>query len=133
MTATPIPRSVAMTVFGDLEVSTLREVPAGRADVSAPSWSTPRGNPAWVDRAWQRIVEEVGPGRQAYVVCARISAETDGKAARRPLREDLPTPEDAEPAIAVEDLYAELTAGPLRRPAGRRCCTASCRPRRRTR
>ena len=73
MTATPIPRSVAMTVFGDLETSTLREIPAGRADVSTVVVDTVH-QPAWVQRGWQRIVEEVGRGRQAYVVCARISS-----------------------------------------------------------
>ena len=73
MTATPIPRSVAMTVFGDLETSTLREIPAGRADVSTVVVDTVR-QPSWVQRAWQRVVEEVGRGRQAYVVCARISS-----------------------------------------------------------
>ena len=73
MTATPIPRSVAMTVFGDLETSTLREIPAGRAAVSTVVVDA-RRHPAWVERAWQRIVEEVGQGRQAYVVCARISS-----------------------------------------------------------
>ena len=72
MTATPIPRSVAMTVFGDLETATLRELPAGRAEVSTVVVDA-RRHPAWVQRAWQRIVEEVGAGRQAYVVCARIS------------------------------------------------------------
>ena len=61
MTATPIPRSVAMTVFGDLETSTLREVPAGRADVSTVVVDT-RRQPGWVDRAWQRIREEVAAG-----------------------------------------------------------------------
>jgi ATP-dependent DNA helicase RecG len=102
MTATPIPRSVAMTVFGDLETSTLREIPAGRADVSTVVVDV-RRQPGWVDRAWQRIVEEVGRGRQAYVVCARISrAEPDPTAE-----------EDLAPAVAVEDLYAELRAGPL--------------------
>ena len=73
MTATPIPRSVAMTVFGDLETSTLREIPAGRAEVSTVVVDTLH-QPAWVQRGWQRIVEEVGRGRQAYVVCARISS-----------------------------------------------------------
>jgi ATP-dependent DNA helicase RecG len=101
MTATPIPRSVAMTVFGDLETSTLREIPAGRAAVSTVVVDGLR-HPAWVDRAWQRIVEEVGQGRQAYVVCARISA---GDAA--------PGAADAAPAVAVEDLFAELRGGPL--------------------
>jgi ATP-dependent DNA helicase RecG len=110
MTATPIPRSVAMTVFGDLATSTLREVPAGRAEVTTVVVDT-RRQPGWVERAWQRIVEEARAGRQAYLVCARISrsdkpdeenlAEADGGAT------------DAEPPVAVEDLYAELTAGPL--------------------
>ncbi|MET1037233.1 MAG: DEAD/DEAH box helicase, partial [Aeromicrobium sp.] len=63
MTATPIPRTVAMTVFGDLETSTLREIPAGRADVSTVVVDAAR-NPGWVQRAWSRILEEVRQGRQ---------------------------------------------------------------------
>jgi len=113
MTATPIPRSVAMTVFGDLETSTLREVPAGRAEVSTVVVDV-RRQPAWVDRAWQRITEEVAAGRQAYVVCARISAsEAGGKAVAE--EEDLPddATDPLPPATAVEDLYAELSTGPL--------------------
>lgn len=109
MTATPIPRSVAMTVFGDLEVSTLKQIPAGRAQVDTVVVDAKR-QAAWVDRAWQRVVEEVGQGRQAYVVCARISSK-DKPGARA--GEDLENPDAPEPAIAVEDLYAELTAGPL--------------------
>lgn len=112
MTATPIPRSVAMTVFGDLEVSTLRQLPAGRADVSTVVVDV-RRNPGWVARAWKRISEEAARGRQAFVVCARISsAEKPGKTADG---EDL-TPDDAEamePPIAAEDLFAELTSGPM--------------------
>ncbi|HJV14365.1 MAG TPA: ATP-dependent DNA helicase RecG [Propionibacteriaceae bacterium] len=108
MTATPIPRSVAMTVFGDLEVSTLREIPAGRAEVSSVVVDTVR-QPAWVQRVWQRVVEEVGRGRQAYVVCARISsAGLSGADA-----ENLDGDTDAAPAVAVEDLFAELSSGPL--------------------
>ena len=104
MTATPIPRSVAMTVFGDLEVSTLREVPAGRADVSTVVVDTAR-NPGWVGRAWQRIVEEVGAGRQAYVVAPRISKNDEVDAALEL--------EGHGPPTSVEDLYAELSTGPL--------------------
>jgi ATP-dependent DNA helicase RecG len=113
MTATPIPRSVAMTVFGDLETSTLREVPAGRADVSTVVVDA-RRQPGWVDRAWQRITEEVAAGRQAYVVCARISS-TETAAKPSESDEDLPddTAEPLPPAAAVEDLYTELSAGPL--------------------
>src|SRR5207342_1694303 len=83
MTATPIPRSVAMTVFGDLAVSTLTEIPRGRADVATIVVDGKR-NPAWVERAWRRIVEEVLAGRQAYVVCARISSATDERQSRPP-------------------------------------------------
>jgi len=108
MTATPIPRSVAMTVFGDLETSTLREIPAGRAEVSTVVVDTVR-QPSWLERVWQRIVEEVRVGRQAYVVCARISpAGASGSDA-----ENLDGDSDAAPAVAVEDLFRELSTGPL--------------------
>jgi len=73
MTATPIPRTVAMTVFGDLEVSTLTDLPGGRAGVT--THVVPADNAAWVARAWQRVREEVDAGRRAYVVCPRISAD----------------------------------------------------------
>src|SRR5690606_3347433 len=71
MTATPIPRTVAMTVFGDLEVSTLAQLPAGRAPSSThvvPAVEKPH----YLERAWARVREEVALGRQAYVVCPRI-------------------------------------------------------------
>ncbi len=77
LTATPIPRSVAMTVFGDLEVSTLTQIPAGRAAVSTVVVDAVR-QPAWVDRAWERIREEVAIGRQAFVVCPRIGGKERG-------------------------------------------------------
>ncbi|HIT75304.1 MAG TPA: ATP-dependent DNA helicase RecG [Candidatus Avipropionibacterium avicola] len=92
MTATPIPRTVAMTIFGDLTVSTLRQVPAGRSEVSTVVVDE-QANPAWVDRAWQRIVEEVGQGRQAFVVCPKV----------RPTKDD--------PARSVTELYEALTEG----------------------
>ncbi len=74
MTATPIPRSVAMTFFGDVEVSTLREIPAGRQPVS--THLVPATNERWLQRAWDRIFEEVSRGNRAYVVAPRISATT---------------------------------------------------------
>ncbi|MDM8084959.1 ATP-dependent DNA helicase RecG [Cellulomonas cellasea] len=80
MTATPIPRTVAMTVFGDLETSTLREIPAGRSGVT--THVVPADNAAWVERAWQRVREEVDRGGRAYVVCPRIDPD-DEKAPRR--------------------------------------------------
>ena len=71
MTATPIPRTVAMTVYGDLETSTLTELPAGRSAIAThvvPAADKPR----YLERAWERVREEVGRGQQAYVVCPRI-------------------------------------------------------------
>ena len=74
LTATPIPRTVAMTVFGDLDVSTIRTLPAGRAGIS--TFVAPLDErPAWFGRVWERIAEEVALGRQAFVVCAAIDAE----------------------------------------------------------
>ena len=73
MTATPIPRTVAMTVFGDLEISTLRELPAGRAPII--THVVPESRPAWVERTWARVAEEARSGRQVYVVCPRIGED----------------------------------------------------------
>jgi ATP-dependent DNA helicase RecG len=77
MTATPIPRTVAMTVFGDLEVSTLAELPAGRSPIA--SHVVPAERPRYLDRAWERVREEVARGGQAYVVCPRIGDEAPGE------------------------------------------------------
>jgi ATP-dependent DNA helicase RecG len=74
MTATPIPRTVAMTVFGDLEVSTLTELPAGRAPIQT-SVVPLAEQPAWIDRVWTRVREEVEKGHQVYVVCPRITGD----------------------------------------------------------
>ncbi len=76
LTATPIPRSVAMTVFGDLEVSTLTELPGGRADVRTTVVDG-TAHPTWVDRAWERVREEVAQGRQVFVVAPRIGKASD--------------------------------------------------------
>ena len=76
MTATPIPRTVAMTVFGDLDVSTLRELPLGRQPITTHVIA-PMEKPAYLERAWQRIREEVSQGHQAYVVAPRIEAGSD--------------------------------------------------------
>ncbi len=75
MTATPIPRTVAMTVFGDLETSTLRELPAGRSPIT--THVVPEGLPGWMARTWARVGEEVAAGRQAYVVCPRIGDDDE--------------------------------------------------------
>jgi ATP-dependent DNA helicase RecG len=70
MTATPIPRTVTMTVFGDMETSTLTELPRGRSPIA--THVVPADREAWVQRTWDRVAEEVRSGRQAYVVCPRI-------------------------------------------------------------
>ncbi|MCL8250110.1 ATP-dependent DNA helicase RecG [Aeromicrobium fastidiosum] len=76
MTATPIPRTIAMTVFGDLEVSTLRELPAGRQPIQTTVVPALE-RPAWLERGWERVREEVAKGRQAYVVVSRIGGPDD--------------------------------------------------------
>ena len=105
MTATPIPRTVALTVYGDLETSTLRELPRGRQPITSNVIFV-RDKPAWLDRAWQRIREEVAAGRQAYVVTPRIDetdeSDKEGKAA-----------DDARPTETAVGLFDRLRSGEL--------------------
>jgi ATP-dependent DNA helicase RecG len=77
MTATPIPRTLAVTVFGDLDISTLTELPAGRQGIT--SHVVQLAQPALVARTWQRVAEEVANGRQAFVVCPRIDEDDPGE------------------------------------------------------
>jgi ATP-dependent DNA helicase RecG len=111
MTATPIPRTVAMTVFGDLDVSTLTELPPGRAPITTHVVAAAE-KPAHLERAWHRIHEEVQRGRTAYVVCPRIGGDVVEDA-------DLPAgPADPgeevrrQPLAAIE-VAALLSDGPL--------------------
>jgi ATP-dependent DNA helicase RecG len=104
MTATPIPRTVAMTVFGDLEMSTLTELPVGRQPIQTTVVPT-LDRPAWLDRTWERIVEEVRDGRQAYVVCPRIGDQKDNG--------DKADADGRRPSYAAVELCEELAAGPL--------------------
>ena len=101
MTATPIPRTVALTVYGDLETSTLRELPRGRQPIATNAIFISEKR-SWLDRAWARITEEVHAGRQAYVVASRIdeSDKADGKDA-------------GPPATTVVELLEHLRHGPL--------------------
>ncbi len=105
MTATPIPRTVALTVFGDLETSTLRELPRGRQPIVTNTIFITQ-KPAWLDRAWARIVEEVRTGRQAYVVASRID-ETDKGGDKKANDSHGP------PATTVVELFEYLRRGPL--------------------
>jgi ATP-dependent DNA helicase RecG len=112
MTATPIPRTVAMTVYGDLETSTLRQLPSGRGGVS--SSVVPRNEkPAWMDRAWQRLREEVAAGRQAYVVCPRIGDETGADDEPEDADGAPSEGDDRRPPLAVLDVAEMLRSGPL--------------------
>ncbi|MFL6070875.1 MAG: ATP-dependent DNA helicase RecG [Actinomycetes bacterium] len=78
MTATPIPRTVAMTIFGDLDVSTLTELPQGRQAIATHVVPAAE-RPAFLERAWQRVTEEVAKGRQAYIVCPKIGGSLDAR------------------------------------------------------
>jgi len=126
MTATPIPRTVAMTVYGDLDTSTLAELPAGRSPITThvvPALEKPR----YLERTWERIREEVANGGQAYVVCPRIGGEDtsppggqmDGSSQPGPADADGTTgadDDDASPGrspLAVLDVAPALAEGPL--------------------
>jgi ATP-dependent DNA helicase RecG len=108
MTATPIPRTVAMTVFGDLDVSTLRELPLGRQPITTHVVPV-KEKPSFLERAWQRINEEVAQGHQAYVVAPRISADSDANADI-----DFLFGEESSEISSVEELAPTLHAGPLK-------------------
>ncbi|MGW3912052.1 ATP-dependent DNA helicase RecG [Streptomyces sp. NPDC005070] len=111
MTATPIPRTVAMTVFGDLETSVLDQLPAGRSPIA--SHVVPAADkPHFLTRAWERVREEVEKGHQAYVVCPRIGDEEDDpkKGARKKSPED---EAEKRPPLAVLDVADQLAKGPL--------------------
>jgi ATP-dependent DNA helicase RecG len=120
MTATPIPRTVAMTVFGDLETSTLTELPAGRAPIQTNVVPLAEHG-SWIDRVWARVREEVEKGHQAYVVCPRITGdepeqgETDQLDPVDPDDEGNPTGSSETPVAlsAVEEVLVELAEGPL--------------------
>ena len=121
MTATPIPRTVAMTIFGDLDISTLRQLPGGRSPIAThviPVLEKPK----YLERAWERIKEEVGKGHQAYIVAPRISdnSETKVKFSEKDIAiaklmgdslEDLDSDEDL---ASVEGLSPKLATGPLK-------------------
>ncbi|WP_031090247.1 ATP-dependent DNA helicase RecG [Streptomyces sp. NRRL WC-3549] len=113
MTATPIPRTVAMTVFGDLETSVLDQLPAGRSPIASHVVPA-KDKPHFLDRAWERVREEVAGGHQAYVVCPRIGDDADEAAEKKGKKRSDPA-DDAEkrPPLAVLDIAEQLSEGPL--------------------
>ncbi|MFM9626614.1 MULTISPECIES: ATP-dependent DNA helicase RecG [Streptomyces] len=114
MTATPIPRTVAMTVFGDLETSVLDQLPAGRSPIA--SHVVPAADkPHFLARAWDRVREEVEGGHQAYVVCPRIGDEEDDPKKARKAQKAAPEDEaEKRPPLAVLEVADQLARGPLK-------------------
>ena len=118
MTATPIPRTVAMTVYGDLEVSALRELPQGRSPISTTVVPLAE-KPSWFDRVWRRVREEVAAGHQAYVVCPRVGDSENGAEAELVDIEDPDIGADSDdgqakrPPLAVLEVAPKLADGAL--------------------
>ncbi|HET6857495.1 MAG TPA: ATP-dependent DNA helicase RecG [Streptomyces sp.] len=111
MTATPIPRTVAMTVFGDLETSVLDQLPAGRLPIASHVVPA-KDKPHFLARAWERVREEVENGHQAYVVCPRIGdGDDDPKAAKKKAADEDP---EKRPPLAVMEIAEQIAAGPLK-------------------
>ena len=106
MTATPIPRTVAMTVFGDLVTSVLDELPAGRSPVT--THLVPWSRTSWVEGIWRRAAREIAAGGRVYVVCPRIEGGDD-------------EPQQGDAAASVADIDDEPASGllALEEPASR--------------
>ncbi|MBT2392960.1 ATP-dependent DNA helicase RecG [Streptomyces sp. ISL-1] len=107
MTATPIPRTVAMTVFGDLEISVLDQLPAGRLPIASHVVPA-QDKPHFLARAWERVREEVENGHQAYVVCPRIGDGEDD-----PKKKTAEDEAEKRPPLAVIEIAEKLARGPL--------------------
>ena len=108
MTATPIPRTVAITVFGDLDISTLSELPLGRSPITTHLVNA-LTKPTYLERAWQRIREEIAEGHQAYVVAPRISDSTTEDSDM-----DFLFGTESKEMYAVSELAPELAMGALK-------------------
>jgi ATP-dependent DNA helicase RecG len=99
LTATPIPRTVAMTVFGDLDVSEIADLPSGRLPIE--SHVVPQLDARLMTRVWHRVAEELALGRQAFVVCPAIDATASDE------------PDPLQPASAnVTEVFASLQRNP---------------------
>ena len=102
MSATPIPRSIAMTLFGDVDLSTLRETPPGRGAVH-----TYLSHQGWKDRWWKFVRERLDEGRQAYVVAPMIDSVSQAD------RHSALSESEAEDVSSVESVFEELCNGVL--------------------
>jgi ATP-dependent DNA helicase RecG len=112
LTATPIPRTVAMTVFGDLDVSTIAELPAGRQGIE--TFVVPLAEkPTWSARIWTRMAEELALGRQAFVVCPAIdSVASEDPAGDEPVDDVAEPTGRVRPVASVEAITALVKASP---------------------
>ena len=115
MTATPIPRTVAMTVFGDLDISTLRELPGGRVAITTHLIPVLE-KPHFLNRAWERVKEEADKGHQIYIVAPRITNPSKKLTEREIAAAELLGEEllDNEEMTAVEELAPQLATGALK-------------------
>ena len=115
MTATPIPRTVAMTVFGDLDISTLRELPGGRVAITTHLIPVLE-KPHFLNRAWERVKEEAEKGHQIYIVAPRIVNPSKKLTEREIAAAQLLGEEllDNEEMTAVEELAPQLATGALK-------------------
>ena len=115
MTATPIPRTVAMTIFGDLDISTLRELPSGRVAITTHLIPVLE-KPHFLNRAWERVKEEAAKGHQIYIVAPRIANPNKKLTEREMVAAQLLGEEylDNEQMSAVEELAPELANGALK-------------------
>ncbi|GAA4677488.1 ATP-dependent DNA helicase RecG [Gordonia humi] len=111
MTATPIPRTVAMTTFGDLDTSVMTELPRGRRPITTTV--VPMTKPKWVHRVWERAAEEIDAGRQVYVVCTRIGDEESNKKAAKKSAKKKDEPEKEDDTVSVLQQAEMLETGPL--------------------
>jgi ATP-dependent DNA helicase RecG len=102
MSATPIPRSVAMTLFGDVDLSTLRQQPPGRGKVS-----TYLAHDGWKSRWWEFVRQRLNEGRQAYVVAPRVASDRTERV------DEIDVGEEQEDVTSVESVFEELCNGPL--------------------
>lgn len=112
LTATPIPRTVAMTVFGDLDISTIAELPEGRSPIVSHVVALV-DHPGWEDRIWERLAEEIAQGRQGFVVCPAIDAVSTGSTSVVEDDPDALAEPDAPPGAAVLPTLEQVRANPL--------------------